>query len=134
MEVSEAVPVTVPTKEKEFSYQFSSPKSDLEHPTSDPDNSPPFGEQLQNLSLKDAEERCSSKEEESENGNDSGDQSKSEVESENVIRRRYSYPVRPDAEDCAYYMKTGNCKFGSNCKFNHPVRRKNQVNKFAIKM
>lgn len=41
--------------------------------------------------------------------------------------RRHHYPVRPEAEDCSYYMKTGTCKFGSNCKFNHPVRRKNQV-------
>lgn len=37
------------------------------------------------------------------------------------------YPVRPDAEDCAFYMRTGSCKFGWNCKFNHPVRRKVQV-------
>ncbi|XVF11616.1 hypothetical protein REPUB_Repub08aG0042600 [Reevesia pubescens] len=41
--------------------------------------------------------------------------------------RRPYYPVRPEAEDCPYYMKTGLCKFGSNCKFNHPVRRKNQA-------
>lgn len=42
--------------------------------------------------------------------------------------RRYQYPVRPEAEDCSYYLKTGTCKFGSICKFNHPVRRKpNQV-------
>nr|KJB39998.1 hypothetical protein B456_007G041600 [Gossypium raimondii] len=41
---------------------------------------------------------------------------------------RSHFPVRPDAENCAYYMKTGLCKFGSNCKFNHPVRRKNQEN------
>lgn len=41
--------------------------------------------------------------------------------------RRVVYPVRPDAEDCAYYMKTGTCKFGATCKFNHPPRRRNQV-------
>lgn len=41
-------------------------------------------------------------------------------------RRRTNYPMRPDAEDCAYYMKFGSCKFGLNCKFNHPPRRKNQ--------
>ncbi|KAL2492353.1 Zinc finger CCCH domain-containing protein 43 [Abeliophyllum distichum] len=40
--------------------------------------------------------------------------------------RRSQYPMRPDAEDCSYYMKTGSCKFGSGCKFNHPPRRKNQ--------
>uniref|UniRef100_A0A2P2MAY3 C3H1-type domain-containing protein n=1 Tax=Rhizophora mucronata TaxID=61149 RepID=A0A2P2MAY3_RHIMU len=38
----------------------------------------------------------------------------------------HQYPLRPDAEDCAYYMKTGTCKFGSNCKYNHPLRRNNQ--------
>ncbi|KAF3436799.1 hypothetical protein FNV43_RR19552 [Rhamnella rubrinervis] len=48
--------------------------------------------------------------------------------------RRYQYPVRPDAEDCSYYLKTGTCKFGSNCKFNHPVRRKpNQGVKEKVK-
>jgi len=39
----------------------------------------------------------------------------------------HHYPLRPEAEDCAFYMKTGNCKFGFNCKFNHPIRRKTQV-------
>lgn len=49
-------------------------------------------------------------------------------ENENVIeRKRVMYPVRPEAEDCAFYMRTGNCKYGSICKFNHPVRRRNQV-------
>lgn len=44
--------------------------------------------------------------------------------------KRVLYPLRPDADDCAYYMKTGNCKFGANCKFNHPPKRRNQgVNK-----
>ncbi|KAG2241834.1 hypothetical protein Bca52824_096323 [Brassica carinata] len=31
------------------------------------------------------------------------------------------YPVRPDAEDCSFYMRTGSCKYGSSCKFNHPL-------------
>lgn len=37
------------------------------------------------------------------------------------------YPLRPEAEDCSFYLKTGTCKFGFNCKFNHPVWRRNQV-------
>ncbi|XP_073015298.1 zinc finger CCCH domain-containing protein 67-like isoform X2 [Primulina eburnea] len=41
-------------------------------------------------------------------------------------RRYVTYPIRPDAEDCVYYMKYWSCKFGSNCKFNHPPRRRNQ--------
>ncbi|KAK6256331.1 hypothetical protein SCA6_017636 [Theobroma cacao] len=32
----------------------------------------------------------------------------------------YQYPLRPYAEDCSFYLKTGHCKFGLNCKFNHP--------------
>ncbi|KHN34381.1 Zinc finger CCCH domain-containing protein 43 [Glycine soja] len=39
----------------------------------------------------------------------------------------HHYPLRPEAEDCAFYMKTGNCKFGFNCKFNHPIKRKSQA-------
>ncbi|MED6167559.1 hypothetical protein PIB30_003937 [Stylosanthes scabra] len=45
-------------------------------------------------------------------------------------RAQHQYPWRPDAPDCAFYMKTGNCKFGINCKFNHPInRRKTQAAK-----
>ncbi|GFZ18995.1 zinc finger C-x8-C-x5-C-x3-H type family protein [Actinidia rufa] len=47
--------------------------------------------------------------------------------------RRYHHPVRSDAEDCSYYMRTGTCKFGLNCKFNHPPRRKNQVAQEKVK-
>ncbi|XP_024442497.1 zinc finger CCCH domain-containing protein 67 isoform X2 [Populus trichocarpa] len=54
-------------------------------------------------------------------------------ENANNNRRYHQYPVRPEAEDCAFYMKTGTCKFGVNCKFNHPVRRKNQAVKENVK-
>lgn len=37
------------------------------------------------------------------------------------------YPVRPGAEDCAFYMKTGSCKFGSTCKFNHPLPNPSKI-------
>ena len=30
------------------------------------------------------------------------------------------YPVRPGQGDCSFYMKTGQCKFGATCKWNHP--------------
>ncbi|RVW68971.1 Zinc finger CCCH domain-containing protein 67 [Vitis vinifera] len=39
------------------------------------------------------------------------------------------YPLRPYAQDCPYYVRTGSCKFGLNCKFNHPVTRTGQVGK-----
>ncbi|KAF8378171.1 hypothetical protein HHK36_029508 [Tetracentron sinense] len=40
--------------------------------------------------------------------------------------RMSQYPQRCNAEDCPHYLRTGTCKFGLNCKFNHPVRWKNQ--------
>jgi hypothetical protein len=63
---------------------------------------------------------------------DGGDDLENKNERSNDIENNNSsgyhqYPVRPEAEDCAFYMKTGTCKFGANCKFNHPLRRKNQV-------
>lgn len=33
------------------------------------------------------------------------------------------YPQRPGEIECDYYMKNGECKFGENCKFHHPVDR-----------
>ncbi|KAL2495674.1 Zinc finger CCCH domain-containing protein 37 [Forsythia ovata] len=33
------------------------------------------------------------------------------------------YPQRPGHPECDYYMKTGVCKFGENCKFHHPIDR-----------
>ncbi|KAA3475750.1 zinc finger CCCH domain-containing protein 67-like [Gossypium australe] len=64
-------------------------------------------------------------------GDKEDEEEKNENENDGENGKRFEgvrshYPVRPDAENCAYYMKTGLCKFGSNCKFNHPVRRKNQ--------
>lgn len=32
------------------------------------------------------------------------------------------HPVREGAPDCTFYMKTGQCKFGAACKFNHPPK------------
>ncbi|ONK72978.1 uncharacterized protein A4U43_C04F25660 [Asparagus officinalis] len=34
------------------------------------------------------------------------------------------YPERPGEPDCAYYMRTGMCRFGMTCRFNHPPNRK----------
>ncbi|KZV26682.1 hypothetical protein F511_34726 [Dorcoceras hygrometricum] len=35
-----------------------------------------------------------------------------------------SYPVREDEPDCSYYIRTGLCRFGATCRFNHPPNRK----------
>jgi len=32
-------------------------------------------------------------------------------------------PERPDHPECRYFMNTGSCKYGSNCKFHHPKER-----------
>jgi hypothetical protein len=34
------------------------------------------------------------------------------------------YPKRIGEPDCSYYMRTGLCRFGMTCKFNHPPNRK----------
>ncbi|ONI08107.1 hypothetical protein PRUPE_5G158300 [Prunus persica] len=60
---------------------------------------------------------CSGRETESENEN--GNETQSQERDEEISRSRH-YPLRPEAADCSYYLKTGTCKFRSNCKFNHP--------------
>eukprot|EP00252_Welwitschia_mirabilis_P012997 TRINITY_DN2871_c0_g2_i3.p1 TRINITY_DN2871_c0_g2~~TRINITY_DN2871_c0_g2_i3.p1 ORF type:complete len:429 (+),score=89.39 TRINITY_DN2871_c0_g2_i3:212-1498(+) len=34
------------------------------------------------------------------------------------------FPERPGEKDCAYYMRTGHCSYGANCRYNHPPNRK----------
>ncbi|OWM86134.1 hypothetical protein CDL15_Pgr010958 [Punica granatum] len=34
------------------------------------------------------------------------------------------YPERPGEPDCSYYIRTGLCRFGATCRFNHPANRK----------
>ncbi|MFQ6647469.1 hypothetical protein Gotur_021369, partial [Gossypium turneri] len=34
------------------------------------------------------------------------------------------YPERPGEPDCSYYIRTGLCRFGATCRFNHPPNRK----------
>lgn len=29
-------------------------------------------------------------------------------------------PERPDQPECRYFMNTGSCKYGSDCKYHHP--------------
>ncbi|KAI3695441.1 hypothetical protein L1987_78438 [Smallanthus sonchifolius] len=31
------------------------------------------------------------------------------------------YPDRPGDPDCVYYLRTGMCGYGHNCRFNHPT-------------
>ncbi|KAG5225930.1 zinc finger CCCH domain-containing protein [Salix suchowensis] len=39
----------------------------------------------------------------------------------------HQYLVRLEAKDRAFCVKIETCKFGANCKFNHPIRRKNRT-------
>lgn len=38
-----------------------------------------------------------------------------------------TYPDRPGEPDCIYYLRTGSCGYGSNCRFNHPSTNAGQV-------
>lgn len=31
------------------------------------------------------------------------------------------YPIRPGEQDCRDYLRTGRCKYGESCKYNHPL-------------
>ncbi|XP_074292693.1 zinc finger CCCH domain-containing protein 8-like [Silene latifolia] len=37
------------------------------------------------------------------------------------------FPLRPDQPDCDYFMKTGNCKYRSACRYNHPTRQASKL-------
>jgi len=41
-----------------------------------------------------------------------------------ALQRENIFPERPDQPECQFYMKTGDCKFGAVCRFNHPRERK----------
>ncbi|GAB2285233.1 hypothetical protein Dimus_019686 [Dionaea muscipula] len=36
-------------------------------------------------------------------------------------------PQRPDQPDCRYFMSTGSCKYGADCKYHHPTERTTQL-------
>lgn len=36
------------------------------------------------------------------------------------ISKEHLYPQRPGQPECQHYVKTGDCKFGSSCKYHHP--------------
>lgn len=38
-----------------------------------------------------------------------------------VSKSACTYPDRPGEQDCSYYLRTGLCGYGSNCRFNHPT-------------
>ncbi|XP_057548802.1 zinc finger CCCH domain-containing protein 67 [Amaranthus tricolor] len=64
---------------------------------------------------------------------------KNEEREKDLSRRKSNnntsrFPLRPDAEDCSFFVRNGTCKFGMNCKFNHPSNhRKYQGVKVKVK-
>ena len=36
------------------------------------------------------------------------------------IHKEQSFPERLGQPECQYYMKTGDCKYGSSCRYHHP--------------
>ncbi|KAK6146161.1 hypothetical protein DH2020_020030 [Rehmannia glutinosa] len=34
--------------------------------------------------------------------------------------KEHAFPERPGQPECQYYLRTGDCKFGSTCKYHHP--------------
>ncbi|KAL6975030.1 Zinc finger CCCH domain-containing protein 37 [Sarracenia purpurea var. burkii] len=39
-----------------------------------------------------------------------------------LLHNSKGLPVRPGELDCPFYLKTGSCKYGSTCRYNHPDR------------
>ena len=35
-------------------------------------------------------------------------------------------PQRPDQPDCIYFLKNGRCKYGTTCRYHHPVKRRDE--------
>lgn len=36
-------------------------------------------------------------------------------------QKEQSFPQRPGQPECQYFMRTGDCKFGSSCRYHHPL-------------
>uniref|UniRef100_A0A7C8YZD5 C3H1-type domain-containing protein n=1 Tax=Opuntia streptacantha TaxID=393608 RepID=A0A7C8YZD5_OPUST len=110
----------------------SSPIPSSDHPL-DHQPSDSINDQLATLSLHpekvgtDNNGGHNSKEAESEeNPNEIENGGKEEEDEEREKRLMSEFPVRSGVEDCSFYLRTGMCKFGMNCKFNHPPDRRNQ--------
>ena len=38
-------------------------------------------------------------------------------------QKEQTFPERPGEPECQYYLRTGDCKFGSSCRYHHPRDR-----------
>ncbi|MQL75620.1 hypothetical protein Taro_008002 [Colocasia esculenta] len=39
-----------------------------------------------------------------------------------LLHNSKGLPIRPGEQDCPFYLKTGSCKYGAACRYNHPDR------------
>ncbi|KAM7269591.1 hypothetical protein ACFE04_025088 [Oxalis oulophora] len=39
-----------------------------------------------------------------------------------MLHNTKGLPIRPGEVDCPFYLKTGSCKYGATCRYNHPDR------------
>ncbi|ESR44937.1 hypothetical protein CICLE_v10003110mg [Citrus x clementina] len=80
-----------------------------------------------NLDIEDPEDQVDSDTEEEVENVDKNNKQVDEITGNQMTRRKFCYPQRPGVHDCSYYLRTGRCRFGMSCKFNHPVPRQIQV-------
>ncbi|KAL4385010.1 hypothetical protein GQ457_15G025260 [Hibiscus cannabinus] len=46
-----------------------------------------------------------------------------QLSSQHLRLQENTFPERPSEPECQYYLRTGNCKFGSSCRYHHPRDR-----------
>lgn len=47
-------------------------------------------------------------------------------------QKEHMFPERAGQPECQYYMKTGECKFGSSCRYHHPAEWSPPKTSFAL--
>ncbi|KAL8121604.1 zinc finger CCCH domain-containing protein 32-like isoform X3 [Apium graveolens] len=47
-------------------------------------------------------------------------------------QKDHAFPERPGQPECQHYIKTGECKFGSTCKYHHPPQRSAPNTNFVL--
>ncbi|KAL6970311.1 hypothetical protein U1Q18_030010 [Sarracenia purpurea var. burkii] len=52
--------------------------------------------------------------------------------SSSIHKEEHSFPERPGQPECQYYVKTGDCKFGSSCRYHHPPGWSSSRTNFSV--
>ncbi|CAI9753999.1 unnamed protein product [Fraxinus pennsylvanica] len=97
-------------------------EKEVKHAVNENNDEEKDGQDVQNWKEEDRNEGYD--ENESSDAEDKGKGESGKVTGKGGGNRKFN--TRRFAKGCSFYMKTGSCKFGSGCKFNHPPRRKNQ--------